>query len=94
MSDGRNDPEQQTEEESIFFNEVSDEQLEAAASNRNIHLIDCSLCLSVLLSFRPQGTVRKADIMSAFRHVRLRPKVNIGASLPADMDRFNYEAFW
>jgi hypothetical protein len=31
MSDGRNDPEQQIEEEKIFFNEVSDEQLEAAA---------------------------------------------------------------
>jgi len=25
MSDGRNDPEQQTEEERIFFNEVLDE---------------------------------------------------------------------
>jgi hypothetical protein len=32
MSDGRNNPEPQTEEERIFFNEISDEQLEAAAS--------------------------------------------------------------
>ena len=33
MSDGRNNPEPQTEEERIFFNEVLDEQLEAAASS-------------------------------------------------------------
>jgi hypothetical protein len=74
--DGRNDPEQQIEEERIFFNEVSDEQLEAAASGPIVTftLSIVSLRLSVLLSFRPQGIVRKADIMPAFRHVRLGPK--------------------
>ena len=51
MSDGRNDPEQ-TEEERIFFNKVSDEQLEAAASSPNVTfrlsmvLFACQFCPS------------------------------------------------
>jgi hypothetical protein len=50
MSDGRNDPKQQTEEERIFFDEVSDEQLEAAASGPiitftlSVVLFACQFC--------------------------------------------------
>ena len=50
MSDDRNDAEQQTEEERIFFNEISDEQLEAAASSPivtftlSIVLFACQFC--------------------------------------------------
>jgi hypothetical protein len=50
MSDGRNDPNQQIEEERIFFDEVSDEQLEAAASGPiitftlSIVLFACQFC--------------------------------------------------
>jgi hypothetical protein len=52
MSDGRSDREQQTEEERIFFNEVSDEQLEAAASSPSVTftlsmvLFACQFCPS------------------------------------------------
>jgi hypothetical protein len=51
MSDGRNNPEQ-TEGEKIFFNEVSDEQLEAAASSPivtftlSMVLFACQFCPS------------------------------------------------
>ena len=50
MRDGRNDPKQQTEEERIFFDEVSDEQLEAAASGPiitftlSVVLFACQFC--------------------------------------------------
>jgi hypothetical protein len=50
MSDGRNDPKQQIEEENIVFAEVSDEQLEAAASGPvvtftlSIVLFACQFC--------------------------------------------------
>ena len=50
MSDGRNDPEQQTEEESIFFNEVSDEQLEAAALRTNRGRLHLRLRVTELFS--------------------------------------------
>ena len=52
MSDGRNNPEPQTEEERIFFNEVLDEQLEAAASSPivtftlSLVLFACQFCPS------------------------------------------------
>ena len=51
MRDGRSDP-VQTEEEKIYFNEVSDEQLEAAASGPIIRftlsvvLFACQFCPS------------------------------------------------
>jgi hypothetical protein len=50
MSDGQNDPKQQTEEEMFFFDEASDEQLEAAASDPimtftlSIVLFACQFC--------------------------------------------------
>ena len=50
MSDGLDDPKQQTEEERIFFDEVSDEQLEAAASDPintftlSVFLFACQFC--------------------------------------------------
>ena len=50
MRDGRNDPKQLTEEERIFFDEVSDEQLEAAASGPiitftlSVVLFACQFC--------------------------------------------------
>ena len=50
MSDGRDDPKQQTEKEGIFFDEVSDEQLEAAASDPintfslSVFLFACQFC--------------------------------------------------
>jgi hypothetical protein len=62
MSDGCNDPEQQTEEERIFFHEVSDEQLEAAASGPvvtftlSIVLFACQFCPSA-----PVAAFRAAD---------------------------------
>jgi len=49
-----NGPEQQTEEERIFFNEVSDEQLEAVASSPmvtftlSVVLFACQFCPSEL----------------------------------------------
>jgi hypothetical protein len=49
-SDGCNNPESRTEEERIFFNEVSDDQLEAAASGPivtftlSVVLFACQFC--------------------------------------------------
>jgi hypothetical protein len=47
MNDGCNDLEAARRRKD-FFNEVSDEQLEAAASDSLV--IHCSLCLSILLT--------------------------------------------
>ena len=50
MREGRNDPKLRTEEERIFFDEVSDEQLEAAASGPiitftlSVVLFACQFC--------------------------------------------------
>jgi hypothetical protein len=50
MSEGRKDPKQQTEEERIFLNEISDKQLEAAATGPvvtitlSIVLFACQFC--------------------------------------------------
>jgi len=68
IRDGSNDPEQ-IEEEKIFFNEVSDEQLEAVASGPMVTLT--YRLFSLLVSFA-ETSAQFAELMRSYHSVILK----------------------